>query len=200
MITTNHPPTVDFLIPTESAPTVVSLLLSNKISFKLTALTHIESAPEAVKSTGTLTASNHLEPTPQIAQPIEIKSTSSTYNTLSKKEMVFASIYKKYITPNMENTPPSKPQLAADFGISLTTLQKGFKAMYGKTFFQLYMDKKMEYAKGLILQGMNATNVSKRIGYASPIKFNLLFERYFGMSPKKYQVNHRNNPTNVDTH
>jgi AraC-like DNA-binding protein len=195
MIKTNHPSTADFVVPTENLQAVVSLLLSNKISFKLTVLNQLESTSKTVKSTDT---STHSESTPQDIKLAQNQSTTTnTYSTLSQKEMILASIYKKYITPNMDNIPPNESQIATDYGISLMTFRKGFKAVYGKTFFQLYTDKKMEYAKALILQGVNATNVSKRLGYTSPIKFNILFERYFGMSPKKYQISHRDNPSYI---
>ena len=175
----NIPSTVNFVIPTESVQTVVTLLLSNNISFSLTAF-------------------NHLKITPETTESVVNQSTESTHDILDRldrKKMILDSlevIYQKYINGNIEQIPPKESQIAADFGISLGTFKNKFKTVYGKTFYQLYMQSKMEHAKTLLLQGISAAKVSKRIGYSSPIKFNLMFQKYFGMTPKQYQIRHLN--------
>lgn len=172
MISTNLPSTVDIVIPTENVQIVVNLLISNNISFKMI-------------------SSDYSGTAPAITEPTEIKSDSSIQsisNRSDRKEEIFETIYMKYIKGGMDHIPPKESQIAADFGISLTTFKNGFNAAYGKTFFQLYMEKKMEYAKTLLLMGIPAYKVSKRIGYSSPIKFNKMFQKRFGITPKKYQT------------
>lgn len=175
MITTNLPSTVCFVIPPDSFQTVVALLLSNNISFRLT----LSSSRE--------TASN-------IIELKETKNNVSSYSPstqLSLTKKIVEAIYLKYIMGDIEYETPKDSQIAADFGISLMSFKNGFKDVYGKTFFQLYMEKKMEYAKTLIMEGLSATKVSKRIGYSSSIKFNKIFKKYFGMTPRQYHTKYK---------
>jgi hypothetical protein len=53
---------------------------------------------------------------------------------------------------SLENTLPSQKQLAKEFAISESTLRRRFKAVYGKTMYEYYLEKKQELAKWL-LQG-----------------------------------------------
>ncbi len=56
--------------------------------------------------------------------------------------------------------------------MTLTAFKNGFKEEYGKPFYQLYMEKRMEHAKALLLEGLSAAKVAELVGYAQPIKFN----------------------------
>jgi len=51
------------------------------------------------------------------------------------------------------------------------------------------VDKKMEYAAELLEAGHRASEVSVKIGYKYPIKFNKMFQKHFGITPKRYQIN-----------
>lgn len=164
MITTNHPPTVDFIIPAESAQAVVTLLLSNKIAFSLT----FSNCPET------------------ILKEVKVKQSNDTGSEFRK--ITFEAIYRKYIEESMEQMPPKESQIATEFGMPLTAFKIGFKEVYGKPFYQLYMEKRMEYAKTLLLEGLRAAKVAELVGYAQPIKFNKMFQKHYGITPKKYQV------------
>lgn len=48
-------------------------------------------------------------------------------------------------------------------------------------FYRVYKGYKMEYAEGLLREGQTASSVSERVGYTQPIKFNKMFERFYGM-------------------
>ncbi len=88
MITTNHPPTVDFIIPTESAQAVVTLLLSNKIAFSLT----FSNSPET------------------ILKEVEVKQSTDTGS--ESRKVTFEAIYRKYIEESMEQNPPKESEIA----------------------------------------------------------------------------------------
>lgn len=47
----------------------------------------------------------------------------------------------------------------------------------------------MEYAAELLEAGHRASEVSVKIGYTQPIKFNKMFQKHFGITPKRYQIN-----------
>ncbi len=48
----------------------------------------------------------------------------------------------------------------------------------------------MELAAKLLKKGYKATEVAKMVGYGekSDIKFNKMFQKHFGITPKKYQL------------
>ena len=101
-------------------------------------------------------------------------------------------IYNTFIEGKFEVVPPNEAQLASNYGLKLATFKNNFKILYGKPFYQIYMEKRIEYAAKLLLQGYKAVEVSKRIGYGekSCIKFNKMFQKHFGITPKKYQMSH----------
>jgi AraC-like DNA-binding protein len=90
----------------------------------------------------------------------------------------------------IERTPLKTSEIAAELGISDSSFKSQFKALYGKPFFQIYIKKRMEYAAQLLKQGYRAIKVSAMVGYGekSCIKFNKMFQKHFGITPKKYQI------------
>lgn len=97
-------------------------------------------------------------------------------------------VYNKYIVNNIENIPPNQELIANELGISYGTFKTHFKDVFGKPFYQLYTEKKMEYASRLLIQGLRVVQVSERVGYSHPIKFNKMFQKHFGVTPKKFQM------------
>jgi AraC-like DNA-binding protein len=67
-----------------------------------------------------------------------------------------------------------------------------FISYYGKPFYQYYLERRMKYASELLLHGYKATQVAIQVGYGekSIIKFNKMFQKHFGITPKKYQMSH----------
>lgn len=167
---TNNLSTVDFIIPAESAQEVVKLLLFNKIVFTVAFLDSSETIQNEINLTKQKSADN-------------MKSVS--------RQVKFETIYRKYIEENKEQVPPNGSQIATEFGMSLSKFNNGFKEIYGKPFYQLYIEKKMEYAQKLLLEGLVAVKVAQLVGYSHPIKFNKMFQKHFGMTPKEYQISHR---------
>lgn len=169
MTASNISSTVDFVIPADSAQTVVMFLLSHKISFHLM-------------------TSNYTEFAPIGSGRKEGKNGVNSGLGSARESTVIESIYQKYIEENIEQTPPAESEITNEFGITSNLFKNGFKSRYGKPFYQLYMEKKMEYAAYLLRTGIRAVRVSERLGYAQPIKFSKMFQKYFGLTPKKYQM------------
>jgi AraC-like DNA-binding protein len=170
-----HPSTVEFVIPAENAQTVVTLLLSNKITFTLNSSTYSQDSPQTTGSS---------------SETEQDTKTDSTFVYVDPKEAAFESVCVKYLKSNIEQFPPKVDKIAAEVGISIASFKNGFKAAYGKTFYQLFMEKRIEYAKTLLLQGFKAVEISQRFGYSQHIKFNKVFQKYVGVTPKKYQESH----------
>lgn len=122
-----------------------------------------------------------------------VESKTSSYLKPTKNEILknkVAQVYQKYIVEGVEKIPPTQNEIAAELGISILTFKSHFKALYNKPFYQVYMDKRMEYAAKLLLQGYRGNKVSVMLGYGekSCIKFNKMFQKHFGTTPKMYQI------------
>lgn len=132
---------------------------------------------------------------PSSITPLITKESSSVSLKKSKKEVSLPQqIYNRYIKNVNPEGIPKLSEIAAEFRVSEGKVKSSIKKAYGKTFYQLHMEFKMKYAAKLILQGYKANVVSKMIGYSnnSAIKFNKMFQKYFGMTPKKYQTSNVN--------
>jgi AraC-like DNA-binding protein len=168
--------TVNIIISAENVQTVVSFLISNHISFTLTNSTYQE---------------KHNIVIPQVKEKSIDNSTPA--ELLSPKSLTMEAIYQKYLVQEITQIPPTETQIAAEIGIPLVKFKNEFKITYGKPFYQLYMEKRMEYAAQLLQKGYRANKVSAMVGYGekSSIKFNKMFQKHFGMTPKKYQTSQK---------
>ena len=86
MIISNSLPTIDFLIPTEDVQTVVTLLLSNQISFMLRSSNYVETDAIATEGIEKVNTNNNSR--------LPIKA--------SPKNVVIENIYRKYIAEKIE--------------------------------------------------------------------------------------------------
>jgi AraC-like DNA-binding protein len=87
---------------------------------------------------------------------------------------------------------PSITDIAAECEMPIVTFKLFFKSQFNQTFYQYYLEERFEYAAELLRKGYNANAVSSMAGYGdkSAIKFNKMFQKHFGMTPKKYQMSH----------
>lgn len=101
-------------------------------------------------------------------------------------------IYDKYVVNGYDTPLPSIDEIAQEAGCNLNTFNLRFKNKYGKSFYQLYLEEKMKYAAKLLAKGYKCNEVSEKIGYGekSSIKFNKMFQKHFGVTPKTYQLKH----------
>ncbi len=173
------PPTVDLIIPTECVQTVITLLISNKIAFTLTSSNQTENTPKTISTLS------------EISHESKADFAYASIEPLSPKMSTIESICLKYLKKNIEQPIPKEAQIAAEFGISVGTINRGFRVVYGKSFYQLYIEKRLEHAKMLLLQGYKSAEVAERFGYSQPIKFNKIFQKYVGVTPKKFQMAHQ---------
>lgn len=110
-------------------------------------------------------------------------------------------LMQKYLNGDFSQPIPTEVQIAKKYGISVMKLKLLFKRVYGKTLYQMYMDKRMAQASLLLKSGYKAVEVTRLVGYSanSSIKFNKMFQKYFGMTPKKYQITFRES-ANLSSH
>lgn len=101
-------------------------------------------------------------------------------------------IYKKYIeNPNMAT--PNVSAIAEEAGMKVQAFKKNFQLRYQKTFTQAHLEKRMQRAAVMLREGYPCNQVAQMVGYAdnSAIKFNKMFQKHYGMTPKRYQLQKR---------
>ena len=121
---------------------------------------------------------------PTVTDTFEAPVFSSNYVEIIKK------IHDKYLQGDFSNVPPSEKEITDNHGIKPALFKSLFKKVYGQPFYQLYTTKRMERAAFLLRSGYKANEVALMIGYSasSAIKFNKMFQKYFHITPKKYQL------------
>ena len=103
-----------------------------------------------------------------------------------EKNVVKIKMAKEIIIKNFEN-PPSLKELSTEVEIPLKNLKTGFKQIYGNTVFGFLTDYKMNTAsKMLSSRSFNVNEVSTHLGYSSSSHFINVFNKKFGITPKKY--------------
>jgi AraC-like DNA-binding protein len=86
----------------------------------------------------------------------------------------------------MENikTPPKIEEIAAKVNMSISSLMRQFKLLYGKSVYEYYVEKKMELAKKMILESsITVKEIAEMLGYNQSSPFIEGFTKYFGYSP-----------------
>jgi len=81
--------------------------------------------------------------------------------------------------------PPTIPQLARRAGLSMTTLKKGFKALFGETVADFSVRCRMQQALKLLReQRVPVAEVGGAVGYRHQTSFATAFRKHFGVRPK----------------
>ena len=62
-----------------------------------------------------------------------------------------------------------------------------FKRYYGQTPKQYLIDKRIEQAKELLIEGKTITETCFAVGFDSPCSFSTLFKSRVGLTPTKFQ-------------
>ncbi len=101
------------------------------------------------------------------------------------------------ITYDFKKSTPSINEMAKMAGMSVSKFKNLFYELYGITPHQYIVDKKMLYAKGLLLTGKYSISyVAYKVGYHHPSGFTRVFKQKFNHSPNStYLENHDNEPT-----
>jgi AraC-like DNA-binding protein len=79
---------------------------------------------------------------------------------------------------------PSVLELAQQVGVSVGTLQRQFRAVFGTTVFGYLTDQRMKQAEQLLRQRhYSVTEIAAVVGYSNPGHFAAAFKRKFGITP-----------------
>jgi AraC-like DNA-binding protein len=89
---------------------------------------------------------------------------------------------------NLEH-PPSIAALAAEAGLSETTLKRTFSQIFGNTVYGYLRTRRMERARHLLETGATTVlEAATLVGYSNPSNFAAAFRRQFGLNPKAFQI------------
>lgn len=101
-----------------------------------------------------------------------------TSNDLNRARRVY-----EYIVNNAE-TISSINAIAKDTGMSVSTLQRVFKDIYGRTAIEYLRGYRLEKARQLLLENkLSVTQVAYQVGYSNPSNFSNAFSKEFGYPP-----------------
>ncbi|MCM2275424.1 MAG: AraC family transcriptional regulator [Candidatus Didemnitutus sp.] len=88
--------------------------------------------------------------------------------------------------------PPSLGELAAQVGLSETTLKRSFPQVHGTTVFGYVRARRMDEARRLLASGAaTVLEAATLVGYSNPSNFAAAFRRQFGINPKTFQLRAR---------
>lgn len=99
------------------------------------------------------------------------------YTMIKVEEKIMQSLNQKL--PNLD-------QLAAEFNLSLSTLKRHFRIVFGKNIYQYYQEKRMEWGKVQLEKG-NSTigEIATHLGFYKINNFSIAFKKYFGVLPRE---------------
>lgn len=98
---------------------------------------------------------------------------------------------KKYLSENYQEKHKIE-DLAHFSHISVATLRKCFKDIYGKPIYQWYKEYRLEKARKLLLEtDLSIITIATQIGYTNPSKFSSAFQSYFHQTPYIYRKEHK---------
>ncbi len=81
-------------------------------------------------------------------------------------------------------SPPKIEAIASKVNMSISSLLRQFRLLYGKSVHEYYVERKMELAKKMILESkISIKEMAKMLGYNQPSPFIEIFTKHFGYSP-----------------
>lgn len=103
---------------------------------------------------------------------------SSHYETILRVE--------KRLVASLAKTLPCVQELALEFNLSTSTLQRHFKLVFGKTLYEYYQEKRMILGKYEIENGhKNISQVAYQLGFNKVNNFSKAFRKQFHFLPRE---------------
>ena len=97
---------------------------------------------------------------------------------------------ERLLEDHFEKTLPSIESIARQASLSESTLKRHFKQIFGKSIYEYYLEKKMAYAKRLLLENhFTVKDVAYRLGYEKPSNFIHIFKKFHHYSPGSLRKN-----------
>jgi AraC-like DNA-binding protein len=85
---------------------------------------------------------------------------------------------------HLQKNLPSLESIARMVSLSESTFKRHFKAIFGKSIYEYYLEKKMDLARQLMIENtLNVNETAERLGYGKVSNFIEIFKKHHGYSP-----------------
>ncbi|MGV3559494.1 helix-turn-helix transcriptional regulator [Larkinella arboricola] len=117
-----------------------------------------------------------------------LKRDTTRHSPIHKDDMDKLFIVRSAVLSDLSQ-PPHLAHLAKLVGMSETKLKDLFKQVFGDSIYNYFQVARMEEAAFLLKQGgYSVTDVGNQLGFTNLSHFSRLFEKHFGVKPKKYAL------------
>lgn len=107
--------------------------------------------------------------------------------SLSKRQVEIVEKVKDELVKDLESRI-TIDDLAERYAVSKTALKNCFKEVYGKPIYKWRKEYRLDCACRMIEEDdLTISEISKKVGYASPSKFSQAFKEYVGCTPSEYR-------------
>ena len=106
----------------------------------------------------------------------------------------------RVINKNLGNSDLSVDAIASEVGISRVHLHRKMKELTGQTPHDFIRNLRLKQAANLLSEhNMNITEVIYACGFNNAASFSTIFKKFYGMSPREYMNEHKNEKRNTMT-
>jgi AraC-like DNA-binding protein len=117
-----------------------------------------------------------------------LKRVNLSHQLINNDDVEKLLVLRNIILEDLSN-PPVLATLSKLIGMSETKMKHLFKQTFGDTIYNYYQKIRMEEAAFLLKQaGYSVSDVGHKLGFSNLSHFSRLFEKQFGVTPKKYSV------------
>jgi len=115
-----------------------------------------------------------------------LKRSEDSHGPINNRELEKLYEIRAMLIENV-NTPPRLPDLAKYAAMSETKMKQLFKQVFGDSVYNYYQTLRMEQAAILLRQSENSVSeVGYQLGFSNLSHFSRIFNRHYGMTPKKF--------------
>ncbi len=120
-----------------------------------------------------------------------LKREKTEHHHLSNAEIDAVYLVRNMIESNLEK-PLTKDELVKLSGMNELKLRRIFTQVFGKGIYEYYNHLRMQKAARLLRQGdLSVSEVGYQLGFSNLSYFGRLFEKHFGLKPKKWSDKNR---------
>lgn len=121
-------------------------------------------------------------------EALEIPESAEEKPYFYKTQVEKTKAIRQFLAEHMEENV-TQEELAKRFDISLTSMKRCFKSVYGTTIGDWLLQYRMNQAAVLLKTNRKASvaEIAGQVGYSSPSKFAIAFRRVMGLPPTEYR-------------
>lgn len=122
----------------------------------------------------------------QLEQIYSTRQKQSSELTTSDKQKIFEA--RELLVRNLQQSPPTIPQLARMAGINENKLKKGFREIFGKSVYNYLLSHRMEKAIEMMEnEELSLDMIADHVGYDDSAHFSRAFRKIKGIPPGQFR-------------